>query len=192
MSANQVLLKQLAENKIEQVITQLLSITKSDADLNGEVTQISARFQQNENQRRLNLADSDEINREYAKIRNALLSIINRLPDSGGVLPVVKKQNWLAIGAFIVGLIAVLANIATIKDVFFKKEEIKTPATVVESPKVDIKPTVPVEKPIDKVIEPPVNKKEKTNKQSDGTIIFNNTGKMEKTVVGNGNKVDIH
>lgn len=120
-----------------------------------------------------------------------MLSIINRLPDGSGILPLSKKSNWIAIGAFVVGLIAVLANIGTIKDSFFKKEEPKVVTQpAVEPLKNEVKQIVAV--PVDKPEVKPEVKKMKTEKPVDGTIIFNNNGKMEKTVVGNGNKVDIH
>lgn len=192
MSQKQILSNLLAENKIAQVITQLLSITKSDDDLNGEVTQISARFQQNENQRRLNLADSDEINREYAKIRNALLSIINRLPDSSGVLPVVKKQNWLAIGAFIVGLIAIVANIGTIKDSFFKKGE---PKQVVQSsvePQKNVGKPV-VELPVEKSREPTIQIPQNTPSigKNKVHIEVKDKAKVGAIITGDSNKIDL-
>ena len=142
MSQKKILRNLIAENKIAQVITELRSNTEGVIDLHDEVLQLSARFQQNEKKRNLDITDNEEVNREYNKIRNALLSVIERLPDVGITLK--KNINWVAIVAFIVGFIAVVANIGTIKDTFFKEKEIKIAAPLpAKSEKEPIKPITP-------------------------------------------------
>ena len=124
MSHKQILYSLLAENKIAQVITELRSNTEGVIDLHDEVLQLSARFQQNEKKRRLDLSDNEDVNREYNKIREGLISVIKRLPDPS-IVPLVKKGNCsFTFGiTLMLSLIAVVANIGTIKDAFFKKED---------------------------------------------------------------------
>ena len=153
MSHKQILYSLLAENKIAQVITELRSNTAGVIELHEEVLQLSARFQQNEKKRRLDIENNEDVNREYNKIRNALLSVIERLPNSS-IASSVKKNKWVSMSVWLLVAIVSIIFVAKISETnltsFSKKEEIKsTPQQPIEDKAEDIKNVAtPVEKKI--------------------------------------------
>ena len=148
MSQKQMLNNLIADDNLEQVITELRSITANIPNLNKEVLHLSGQFEKNEKQRRLNEIDNDTFTRDKNKIREALLSVVKRLPESG-INPLMKKNNWLKISALIVGTLGILASIATIsgvtlKDIFGVKSIQAPTDTTIKKPEVTKQPvTVP-------------------------------------------------
>jgi hypothetical protein len=135
MNLKQSLHSLLADNETAEVITQLLDATQeSSPDLYAEIEQISARFEANIDQSRTEFADELSTNRESAKIKYQLLSVINRLPEDAE-LPSVGKEKRLKLAGLIVLGVAILGLIAYNFD-FFKKFE--TPST--EAPKTVTQP----------------------------------------------------
>jgi hypothetical protein len=125
---------------------------------------------------------------ERNRISMALLVVIeNAYLESAG-LPLTKRLNWVGIGAFLIGIVALIANVGTIKDTFFKTEEVKTitqpvelkkeePRTIVtpEKSKETVKPVTP---------SPPISK---NNTQ----INVKDHGKVGTVITGDSNKIDI-
>jgi hypothetical protein len=153
MNLKQSLHSLLADNETAEVITQLRSLPeKSVGNLQEEVEQVADRYEANMAQSGLEFADELSTNKENARIRYLLLSIINRLPEDAE-LPsaVMAKRSKMAV--FIVLGVAVLALVAFNFD-FFKKEEplkpvvnepVKAATTPsVEAPKVAATPAAAV------------------------------------------------
>ena len=189
MSQKKNLQALIAEDKIAPAIAHLLATTNQTPDLHNEVLQLSARFQQNEKQRRLDLNPTDDLNREYNKIRNALLDLVNRLPESS-ITPLTRKSNWVAIGLFLVGLVAFIANIGTIKDTLFKKDKPEPPKietlSTPESKKEDLKPapTQPTA---------PVFTATKTSNSTKNNVNIHlrDKAKVGAIITGDSNKIDL-
>ena len=51
----------LADGKINQVLAELRNLTANDSDLYNEVLQVSAQFAENDRQRRLNIANPQDV-----------------------------------------------------------------------------------------------------------------------------------
>ena len=90
LTQNKTMLKKdlqniFAKNRISQVIAKLIILTKDSPDIHNEVLQISARYEHNDKQRRLDIIDNNAVNLENNKIRNALILIIEQLPDEIGI-----------------------------------------------------------------------------------------------------------
>lgn len=154
MSQKQILKSLISKDHIAEVLTELYSATAKIPRLHNEVIQLSGRFQLNERKRRLDVVHNDDVNREYNKIRDALLAIIDELPEIA-VLPPSKKTNWVAIATFIVGLVALIANIGTIKDTFFGNHDTKEAKPIDKSQKIDSPSTTgSINKPIQPVSQP--------------------------------------
>jgi hypothetical protein len=122
MNLKQSLHSLLADNETVEVINQLRTLTEEAVPhLREEVEQVSARYEANVEQSSLEFADETSTNKENARIKYLLLSIINRLPDDAE-LPSAIMQRRSKIAAFIVLGVGILAAIAFNLD-FFKKEE---------------------------------------------------------------------
>jgi hypothetical protein len=143
MNLKQSLHSLLADNETAEVITQLLDATQeSSPDLYAEVEQISARFEANIDQSRTEFADELSTNRESAKIKYLLLSVINRLPEDAELPSAVKAKRLKIAGLIVLG-VAILGLVAYNFD-FFKKNE--TPTT--ETPKSVVQPVVETPKTV--------------------------------------------
>lgn len=77
----QVLQNLIADNKLDKVIAQLLQVGQSDIDLKKEVVLLSNRFAENERKDKMNITDSKDYNVERNRIIDALLYVIDKLPD---------------------------------------------------------------------------------------------------------------
>ncbi len=161
MNLKQSLHSLLADNETAEVITQLRSLS-GDAlgDLKEEIEQVSARFEANIEQSHGEFADELSTNKENARVRYLLLSIINRLPDDAE-LPSAIMQKRSKMAAFIVAGVAILALIAFNFDLFKKEEPIVVAKPVIEQPKVVVAPVVEqpkvvVEPVVAPVVAPPV------------------------------------
>lgn len=109
----------VANGKTKQAITELLSATKHDSDLHNRVIQLSARFAQYEKQQLGNLESPSGLSTELNKINLAILAIIEELGNGNTPpvnAPIVSKRRLMWLGAGMVALIAILANLATIMD----------------------------------------------------------------------------
>lgn len=127
MNLKQSLHSLLADNETVEVINQLRVLTEEALpNLRDEVEQVSARYEANLEQSSLEFADELSTNKENARIKYLLLSIINRMPDDAE-LPSAIMQRRSKMAAFIVLGVGILAAIAFNLD-FFKKEE-PLPAT---------------------------------------------------------------
>ena len=143
------------------MITQLRSLSEESlVDLKDEIEQVAARFEANIEQSHGEFADELSTNKENARIRYLLLSIINRLPDDAE-LPSAIMQKRSKMAALIVAGVAILALIAFNFDLFKKEEPIAVAKPVIEQPKVVIAPVVEqpqtvVEPLVAPVVVPPV------------------------------------
>ncbi len=141
--------KQLAQNKTKQVIQQLLTLIShlEDQELHNEVILQSARFEKYERANRLGISSYEEEGISIAKINQALLSIINQLPNESDESipsnPNLKKEkknpdikkNWQKWALAISGIIAVMAGIAeftgyNLRDMVGGENDAELPLTV--------------------------------------------------------------
>jgi hypothetical protein len=162
MNLKQSLHSLLADNETAEVITQLRNLTEEAVpNLREEVEQVSTRYEANLEQSSLEFADETSTNKENARIKYLLLSIINRLPEDAE-LPSAIMQRRSKIAAFIVLGVAVLALIAFNLD-FFKKDEPIVPVPIpvfrpaTEQPKTGVTPAIALP-PVAPVTVPPVLK----------------------------------
>jgi hypothetical protein len=159
MNLKQSLHSLLADNETAEVITQLRALTEESLhNMQEEVEQVATRFEANIDQSHSELADELSTNKENARIRYQLLSIINRLPDDAE-LPSVILQKRSKLAVFIVAGVAILALIAFNFDLFKREEPIAKPSisqaqtpvapVVAEASKVVATPaTVPAVAPV--------------------------------------------
>jgi hypothetical protein len=156
MNLKQSLHSLLADNETAEVITQLRSLSDTSlGNLKEEVEQVAARFEANIEQSHGEFADELSTNKENARIRYLLLSIINRLPDDAE-LPsaIMRKRSKMA--AFIVLGVAILALIAFNFDLFKKEEPIAVAKPVIEQPKVVVAPAIEQPKVVIEPVAAPV------------------------------------
>jgi hypothetical protein len=140
MNLKQSLHSLLADNETAEVITQLRAATEeASPKLFEEVEQVAARLEANIEQSHGEFADELSTNKENARIRYLLLSIINRLPEDAE-LPSMVREKRLKMAFFIITAVAILALAAFNFDLLKKEEPTANP--VVERPKVAIAPVV--------------------------------------------------
>lgn len=142
----------IAQNKTNQVIAELLALTK-DTDLSDEVVQQSGKFAKYEQEKRLGTHSKEELDISLSRVNNALLSIIDELPISSEQSPqktmntntkdatntneeeTPKKSLWqyiLAAGV-IIGILAGLAELTgySLRDLFGEASIPKTSSVTV-------------------------------------------------------------
>jgi hypothetical protein len=159
MNLKQSLHSLLADNETVEVINQLRSLTEEAVpNLREEVEQVAARYEANIEQSGLEFADELSTNKENARIKYLLLSIINRLPEDAE-LPSAIMQKRSKMAAFIVLGVGILAAIAFNFDLFKKEdpapvvkpaiEQTKTVATPAATPPaVATTPQAPITTPV--------------------------------------------
>jgi len=125
----------IAEDKIELAMNELLFLTKHDADFHQEIIQLSARFRQNERQRRLNLIDTKDINIENNKIREALLSIVYRYFQSNAENINFAKYKW---SKLIIVTLTVFSVVILSYFLYKALENKKNPAPVQVEPQIGV------------------------------------------------------
>ena len=151
MTIKQSLHSLLADNETAEVIIQLRAVTEGSLSaLNGEVEQISARFQRNIEDSHHELSDESSINRENSSIRYALFAVINKLPENV-LLPEDLQAKRLKIAAFMVLCVALFALIGFNYSNFFTEE---TPKTVIKP--IAVEPKTAVATPIVATVEVPI------------------------------------
>lgn len=79
---NKTLQQLFIENKIPEAIQVLLLLTHFDHNLQNEVTQISARYEEWQRKERNGLLDNTALNVEISQIRTALIDIESRIEKS--------------------------------------------------------------------------------------------------------------
>jgi len=139
ITAQAILLQWLSDGDLRRVLTglQLLARETNDDTLTGDATSLSGRHHHLLADRRRDVIGQADYQLELAKIRQALLEVVQALPNdlpagtladipptADGVLP--KAISWKKIGAGIVALLAILASVAeftgvSLKDVFSAK-----------------------------------------------------------------------
>ncbi|MDZ7877275.1 MAG: hypothetical protein U5L45_06385 [Saprospiraceae bacterium] len=140
MKLKQSLHSLLSDNEIVEVINQLRSLPKDAlSNLRDEVEQVAARYEANLEQSSLEFADELSTNKENARIKYLLLSIINRLPEDAE-LPSAVMQRRSKMAVFIVLGLVLLAAIAFNLDFFKKEEPILAPKPVPEQIKTVVTP----------------------------------------------------
>jgi hypothetical protein len=156
MNLKQSLHSLLADRETAEVITQLRSLSEESlADLKDEVEQVAARFEANIEQSHSEFADELSTNKENARIRYLLLSIINRLPDDAE-LPSAIMQKRSKMAALIVLGVAILALIAFNFDLFKTEKPIVVAKPVIEQPKVVVAPVIEQPKVVIEPVAAPV------------------------------------
>ena len=145
MTAKKTLLKWLTQNDFQRVLKglDLLETQYKDEQLRNDVTFQSGRLTALEQQRAEETISSEDDRLQMAKIRKALLQIVNGLSENWNAegienipstLPIISKTNWKKNAAYIVAAIAILAGIAefsgySVRDLFVKKEEKEQPVS---------------------------------------------------------------
>lgn len=143
MSAKQILLDWLAQDHLKKVLQGLFSLadTYQDEQLRNSATFQSSRLKALENQWLTGTISQEENNLQAARIREALVSLINDLPDDWalegvGSAPVYfaasSKRHWKKYLAYFATAVAVLAGVAelsgySVRDLFKQKETIEQP-----------------------------------------------------------------
>ncbi len=141
MNLKQSLHSLLADNETAEVIKQLREATEeSSPKLFQEVEDIEMRFEANIEQSHNEFADELSTNKENARIRYQLLSVINRLPEDAE-LPSTVREKRLKIAGLIVLGVAIFGLIAFNFD-WFKKDQAAKPIVepVIEAPKTSTTP----------------------------------------------------
>ncbi len=146
MTAKQILLRWLAEDDFQRVLQGLflLADKHKDEQLRNDATFQSGRLKALEKQKRNGAISQEEDHLQTAKIREALLQIVQELPD-GWLLdemdhpPVFhaasSKINWKKYAAYFAGSVALLAGVAemsgySVRDIFPKKETTEIPGEI--------------------------------------------------------------
>jgi hypothetical protein len=163
MNLKQSLHSLLADNETVEVISQLRHLTEESLpQLREEVEQVAARYEANVEQSSLEFADELSTNKENARIKYLLLSIINRLPEDAE-LPSAIMQRRSRLAAFIVLSVGLLAAVAFNWEYLKKEfapttvEPIKTVAKPVPVPPVVTNtPQTPTVEPVAPVVVPPL------------------------------------
>ncbi len=144
MTAKQTLLKWLAEDDLQKVIPALFFLADKykEEQLRNQATSQSRRLKALEKEKINGTLSHEEDHLQAAKIGQALLQIIQDLPDDWTLdgmenAPVsaatAPKIHWKKYAAYGTGLVALLAGIAeltgySVRDLFQKKEPTETPA----------------------------------------------------------------
>ena len=144
MTAKQILLKWLAKDDLQKVVPALFFLANhyKEEQLHNQATLQSGRLKALEKEKIDGTLSHEEEHLQTAKIRQALLQIIQGLPDdwtldgmedAPGSLAAPPKVTWKKYAAYIVAFVAFLAGIAeftgySVRDLFQKKEPTETPA----------------------------------------------------------------
>ncbi|MCO6488490.1 MAG: hypothetical protein J5I98_08740 [Phaeodactylibacter sp.] len=120
----------IAKGKAQKAIQDLLHLTQrlDEGELHEEVVMLSARYEQHARSERLGIATKEENKVSLAAINNALLGIINRLPESkqmgieeddafDNVIDEISHSNrkwrpWVAVALVLFGVLAAMAHLA--------------------------------------------------------------------------------
>jgi hypothetical protein len=139
----------LADGKLSEALTQSVAWAKgnADTDTHNALVLLSHRHVTNEKAHLMNQIPSEDYSMERNRITMALLATVQGATAKAADVPLAKRLNWVAIAAFLAAVIAVVANIGTIKDAFFKKEPIPAFTQPAVPPKSVGQPVVLPEKP---------------------------------------------
>lgn len=145
MTAKKTLLNWLAQNDFQRVLKglDLLETQYKDEQLRNDVTFQSGRLTALEQQRAEDTISAEDDRLQTAKIRQALLLIVNGLSENWtaegienipSTLPIISKTNWKKYAAYIAAAIAVLASIAefsgySVRNLFVKQEVKEQPVS---------------------------------------------------------------
>lgn len=144
MSAKQILLDWLAKNELKKVFQGLFFLAKKhkDEQLRSNTAFQSGRLKSLENQWLTGTISQEENHLQAARVREALVNLINDLPDNWALegmenAPVSSgspsKSHWKRYAAYFAAVVAVMAGIAelsgySVRDLFEHKETIEQPA----------------------------------------------------------------
>ena len=172
----------IADGKLSQAVEELTQWTKNSAykDTNTAIVQLAQRHNTNDSNNRLGNSSQSDYLMERNRISLALLEIIENTASNR------LKPNWIGIITVAVGLIALIANIGTIKDAFFKKVEPKILVSPAEPKREGVKSNDLPEKPEQAATTNTVKSKNNTQ------INVKDNGKVGTVINGDSNKADIH
>lgn len=144
MIAKQILFKWLAEDDLQKTFQGLFFLANKykDEQLQNNATFQSGRLKALEKHKINGTLSHEEDHLQSAKIRQALLQIIQGLPDNWILvgmkdapvsLAASSKINWKKYAAYVAALVALLAGIAeltehSVRDIFQKKDTTEIPA----------------------------------------------------------------
>jgi hypothetical protein len=156
MSAKQILLDWLAKNELKKVFQGFFFLAEKykDGQLRSNTAFQSGRLKSLENQWLTGTISQEEEHLQSAKIREALLHIIQGLPDDWTLdgmenappsFAASSKSNWKKYAVSFAAVIAVMAGIAelsgySISDIFHKKETTEIPAKI-QPPAINLSTT---------------------------------------------------
>lgn len=145
----QTIQQMLSEGKLSEAITQATAWAKNSADSGtyNAIILLSQRHATNEKAHLMNEIHLADYSMERNRISMALLATVHGATAQTADVPLVKRLNWVAIASLLAAVMAIVANIGTIKDAFFKKEEPKAIVQPVLPPKSVEQPTAVPEKP---------------------------------------------
>ncbi|HPH22091.1 MAG TPA: hypothetical protein PLE32_25045 [Haliscomenobacter sp.] len=143
MTAKQTLLNWLSKDDFKSILKGLhhLADRYNDEQVRNDATFQSGRLEALEKQRTKDIISLADDHLEAAKIRQALLQIINELPDDWAVegmesisttFMIGSKSNWKKYAAYIAAFVALFAGIAemtgySVRDIFQKKDTTEIP-----------------------------------------------------------------
>lgn len=144
MIAKQTLLDWLAADDLQKVFKALFGLAEKykNEQLRNDATFQSGRLKALERQRTNGIISSEDDHLEAAKIRQALVQIIQGMPDEWAlkemenvavISTVSSKINWKKYAAYVTALVALLGGIAefsgyNLRDLFLRKETVEQPS----------------------------------------------------------------
>lgn len=163
----------LASGRTTSVVEHLESVSQKveDTDLKNEIILVSGKFNSFKRDKRSGVLNKEQEETQLAKINNALLEIINSLPEKKGVVHNIVNNRFAKWGTFVT-TIAVLAGLAeitgiTLKDIFSKDTPSEHNITIQEDTQNEVvdtlvKPNISPQKDVKVRKEPPKKKEENT------------------------------
>ena len=154
MTLKQSLHNLLADNNLDELIKELRSITEGGTSLGlqREIEQLSVRHAENVAKNKVQAADDVKYNQEDSKIKYALLSIINRLPNVDNTSFSFKSREvkiWGAIAGGILLVGGIVYMLLTRVDTPVSPSI--TPTPIVKAPlpivKIDTLPKIVIDSP---------------------------------------------
>lgn len=182
----------LTEGKTKQILVSLRNIEFIDPRLGNDVILLANQFVELERKFRLNTFDPAFLTIERNRINSAILEIIEILPENTSI----PKQNLLLKKiALWLGILLTISILGNMLVNFFKVEKGPNPKVQPatqswgESNRSQLLIEVPKDTQNDKsrllpnLFKPSIE---------EGDVHFINNGKMDKTIIGSRNKIEIH
>jgi len=186
----------LASGETEKTLAALKSVFEKNGDTThlSDVVMLTNRFNQNKNAFHRGILSQADFGLENNKIAAAISNLIEKVPPSTGI-PIVTKTEALKIKWEKWAIILVIFAMATGLLIYKSHYQISSKKELPSAEQTTIKPSDLLQQSdlLKDTISSNPNQSNKTAKpaKKNGDIHFINNGKMEKTVIGDNNKVNI-